>query len=166
MSYKILRDFDLGSFRIYAVVRLADTKFIQVAAPGSSADFDAFLAWNAAQVPPFNLNPGLYDLSAKKDFAIYKLTKECRDFVGIRYSEERQRTFTYMMIEAGTNRKAYIRSIWDWIDTVLDYFYEKEDAITNAADEDALGAITWDFGGTFTGTDPMRTLRGARDIPD
>jgi len=57
-------------------------------------------------------------------------------------------------------RKARLKELE--IDNVLDYHYQKDDEIRNAATVEDVKAITWDFS-QFDSTDPQVRIRELRD---
>lgn len=131
----------------------------------NSPEWADFVAWNDACTEPFDLNDGLPTFEERKAARIAKLEEETLKLVDIHYAEHRQRTLTYLMIEAGTNRKAYIREVWTWITSVFTYYYSKEDEINAAADDASLDAISWNFS-DLTASDPQHTIKGALEILD
>lgn len=94
-----------------------------------------------------------------------ELSIATRAYVEAHYASHRQQTFTYLHSSGGANRKAQIQLVWDWINSVFDYYYTKEDEIVAAPNEATLFAITWSFT-QFDVTDPLKTIRVVKAIPD
>ena len=59
-------------------------------------------------------------------------------------------------------RKARLKELEVWLDSVLDYHYQKDAEIRNATTEEEVKAITWDFS-QFDATDPQARIRELRD---
>lgn len=159
--YEVRRD--PVSKKTTSVFRTADAKDIPIA-PGNM-DYDEFLIWNAQQIPPLDVSDGIPTLNELKLQRALGLSADTRTYVELHYVQYRQQTFTYLHTSGGANRRAQIQQIWDWINSVFDYYYTKEDEITAAANEAALAAITWSFS-QFDVTDPVKTIRVVRAIPD
>jgi hypothetical protein len=94
-----------------------------------------------------------------------ELSVATRAYVEVHYASHRQQTLTYLHTSGGANRKAQIQLVWNWINSVFDYYYTKEDEIVAAPDEATLFAITWSFT-QFDASDPLKTIRVVRVIPD
>jgi hypothetical protein len=106
-------------------------------------------------------------LSSLKAEMVEKLRVECRDFVYLHYSAERQQTFALLRSEARLdgmiNRANYVGQVIGWIDAAFSYFYAKAAEILGAADRAALDAVTWDFS-VLSAADPVVTIYDARAI--
>jgi len=59
-------------------------------------------------------------------------------------------------------RMARLKALEAWLDSVLDYHYQKDAEIRNATTEEEVKAITWDFS-QFDATDPQVRIRELRD---
>lgn len=163
MSYRAVRAFDTN-LRFLGALRLSDGVFIPKRAAGLDASYDAFIAWNEAQSPPLSLADGLPDLNTLKEYKISRLGIEVRGYVETRYPVHKQRTLTHIAATGNQAQKNYVQPAWDWIHSVLSYYYEKEDALIAAADNEAVYEIVWEPGLEFTASDPLVTIREALSL--
>lgn len=107
-------------------------------------------------------------LADYKTVKIKDINAQIGAYVFSRYQPHRQDTLAFLHQIGGTNRKAYIQTVWDWMDTVFDYYYTLEDAVVAAADHDAVRAVQVSQSqlDTFTAADPLKTIREAKNIVD
>jgi len=93
------------------------------------------------------------------------LALECKVYIESKCPAHNQNTLNGLYVEAATNRKAHIKELWDWIETVIAYNQGKQDDIAEAADESAASAITQDFA-AYDATWPNVTIASVRAIED
>ena len=90
-----------------------------------------------------------HTLEELKQRKLAQLKQELKNFIYSRYDDGTQKTLQTIYIqaqEAGDTAKINtIKQVWDWINSVLIYYYQKKDAILNAIDEASLNNITWDW---------------------
>jgi len=79
-----------------------------------------------------------------------RLNAEVNSYLFQKYDSGTQLSFTALYARADTPQvaKAAIQAVWDWQETVLNYYYDKKDLIL-AGDI----SVEWDFS-SFDGTDP------------
>jgi len=112
---------------------------------------------------------------------IKELENDCNKYILAHYAYSRQNTFKAkfsQIIDELTNNynnytadqitqlqtaKNRLLEVNSWIESVLDYFYQKLDEIKNAPDLPTLDNITWDFS-QFDSTDPQATIEEIRNL--
>ena len=99
------------------------------------------------------------------------LKLETRAYIEKHYAAPTQRSLILLMDEARggstaplPDRRAYVQTAVDWVDSVVAYHYGKVDELTAAVDLAALMTVTWDFSGTFNASDPLVSIRSAKGI--
>jgi hypothetical protein len=99
-------------------------------------------------------------LNALKLQRATSLGHDVRMYTENRYPPHKQRTLSHYRGLPTTSQasKDAIDSAWAWLNSVLVYYYQKEDEVVAAADETALYAIAWDMS-PFDATDPNVTIR-------
>ena len=120
-------------------------------------------------------------LSKAKERKIEQLEKDCNRYILKHYPYSRQNTFKakYIQIveeltfnsdsytteqkDALNRARARMRAVMKWIDTVLNYFYARLEAIKAADDVATLKAISWDFS-QFDDSDPLVTIEEIRNL--
>jgi len=84
-----------------------------------------------------------------KQDKLSQLKQELQNFIYSHYDQGTQASFSALYQIAkeqnNTNALSQIQKVWDWINSVLDYYYSKKEAIINATTRDDLGDITWDW---------------------
>jgi hypothetical protein len=114
-------------------------------------------------------------LASQKLTVLASIKKDAVAYIEAHYDSDVQRGLIMLQLDARTatpplaNRAAYIQQGFDWSKLVLGYSIGKEAAITAAVDQAALGAITWDFAGSFDAgpyADPRIMIAGAAAIGD
>jgi len=84
-----------------------------------------------------------------KNEKIAVLKKELQNFIYSHYDQGTQASFTALFQQAkeqnNTNALNQIQKVWDWIQSVLDYYYSKKEAIKNATNYTEIENITWDW---------------------
>jgi len=77
------------------------------------------------------------------------LKKELQNFIYSHYDQGTQASFIALHQQAkeqnNTEVIAQIQKVWDWIQSVLDYYYSKKEAIANATNYTELNNIIWDW---------------------
>lgn len=102
-------------------------------------------------------------LDQYKEYRVALVAGKVNDFVDRRYPPHRQRSLMFLHQIGGTDRKAYVQAVWDWMESVLSYYYGLEDDIAAAANKDDVEAIDVSQAqlDTFDAADPEGTIRGA-----
>jgi len=84
-----------------------------------------------------------------KQDKLSQLKQELQNFIYSHYDQGTQASFSALYQQAkeqnNTNALTQIQKVWDWIQSVLDYYYSKKEAIKNATTQDELDSITWDW---------------------
>ena len=93
-----------------------------------------------------------------------QINADVNEYINNYYDVGTQQTFTAIYTKRSTPDTArnYLDPVWDWIETVMTYYYGKKTDITNATTLTALRAITWDFE-TFDATKPNVSLQALMD---
>jgi len=90
--------------------------------------------------------PSLDKLKQQK---LRQLKQELQNFIYSHYDQGTQASFTALYQIAkeqnNTNALTQIQRVWNWINSVLNYYYSKKDAIKNADTQNELDNIIWDW---------------------
>jgi len=109
------------------------------------------------------------DLDVYKAEAKRALAAECFEYLISKCPAHNQTTLVGMhsvaLQDNKNNRANYIKSFWNWLDSVVAYNRQQQDAVDAAVDETAVDAVTQDFS-TYNGTWGSWTIAGARAIVD
>jgi len=88
-------------------------------------------------------------LTEMKNEKIVILKQELQNFIYSHYDQGTQASFIALYQQAkeqnNTEVIAQIQKVWDWIQSVLDYYYFKKEAIANATNYTELDNVTWDW---------------------
>ena len=88
-------------------------------------------------------------LTEMKNKKIAILKKELQNFIYSHYDQGTQASFTALFQQAkeqnNTEALTQIQKVWDWIQSVLDYYYSKKEAIKNATNYTEIENVTWDW---------------------
>jgi len=88
-------------------------------------------------------------LNPLKEAKAAKLKAELQDFVYSHYDNGTQASFLslYQLAKdkGRTDIITEIQKVWAWVNTVMNYYYNKKSSILNATSIDELNAITWDW---------------------
>jgi len=97
-------------------------------------------------VPYVPSSPPLDELKQQK---LRQLKQELQDFIYSHYDQGTQASFTALYQQAkeqnNTDTLSQIQKVWDWINSVLDYYYSVKNTIKNVTTQDELDGITWDW---------------------
>jgi len=123
------------------------------------AELDAIDATVASHVSP--------SLNEIKVLKIYVMRAAVQAYLFTRYDQGCQASLNGYFIEAvlndWTNRIALIKSVLDWINSVLSSYYTHKENINAASDIAGVKAETWDFYG-FTASDPAVSLQTVKEM--
>jgi len=90
--------------------------------------------------------PPLDELKQQK---LRQLKKELQNFIYSHYDQGTQASFIALYQQAKEQNNTVvltqIQKVWDWINSVLSYYYSKKESIKNATTQDELDNITWDW---------------------
>ena len=104
-------------------------------------------------------------LSAIKSAQKAALAIECQAYIESKCPPHNQNTLNGLYVAAGANRKAHIKGLWDWVETVITYNQSKQTFVDLAGDVAAVEAITQDFS-DYDATWPNVTITTTRAIED
>jgi len=94
-------------------------------------------------VPP---SPPLDELKQQK---LRQLKQELQNFIYSHYDQGTQASFTALYQQAkeqnNTDTLSQIQKVWDWINSVLNYYYSVKNTIKNVTTQDELNGITWNW---------------------
>lgn len=97
-------------------------------------------------------------LQSTIDQVVAQFTYDINKYISTHYNLGQQQTLQTCWIEAivksWTNRGALVQQVWDWCQTVLDYFYTQRQLMWDATTIDGLNAVEKDFT-KFDATDPV-----------
>lgn len=98
------------------------------------------------------------ELQAAIDAAVASWTADVNKYVASHYNIGQQQTLQTCWIEAlaksWPNRAAMVQTVWDWVHTVLTYFYAQRQAMWDAPNFVDLGKVLHDLT-QFDATDPV-----------
>jgi len=84
-----------------------------------------------------------------KQDKLVQLKQELQSFIYSHYDQGTQASFIafYQLAKEQNNTTALtqIQKVRDWINSVLNYYYSKKEAIKNATTQDELFSIVWDW---------------------
>ncbi len=82
-----------------------------------------------------------------KQNKLTQLKQELQNFIYSHYDQGTQASFTalYQIAKGQNNTDALtqIQKVWNWIQSVLDYYYSKKEAIKNVNNYTELENVTW-----------------------
>jgi len=140
MEVKEVRDMETKELKGY----LLDGMFVPLD-PGNR-HYNEIMDWISEGNTPL---PG-YTLDELKEYKLAKLKKEFEDFICSHYNQGTQASFLslYQIAKDSGNTDVIneIQKVWDWISSVMAYYYQTKNEIRNAETEEALDEIIWDWG--------------------
>ena len=82
-----------------------------------------------------------------KQDKLTQLKQELQNFIYSHYDQGTQASFSALYQQAkgqnNTDALTQIQKVWDWIQSVLDYYYSKKEAIKNVTNYTELENVTW-----------------------
>jgi hypothetical protein len=134
-----------------------------------NSDWQQYLIWVSEGNTPiplplseyYNLvnDAWVYDIDRNKTDVLNQINTEVNTYINTYYDAGTQQSFTALYVKVNTDEvKNYLNPVWDWINTIMTYYYGKKTDITNATTSSALTSITWDFT-TFDATKPSVSLQ-------
>jgi hypothetical protein len=103
-------------------------------------------------------------LSAEQETILNQINEDVNTYINTYYDIGTQQSFTAIYIKYNTPElKTYLDPVWDWIQSIMTYYYGKKQDITNAEDISTLKIITWDFT-TFDATKPDVSLQALMSL--
>jgi hypothetical protein len=98
-------------------------------------------------------------LTEEQTSILTQINNDVNTYINNYYDVGTQQSFTAVYVKYNTDEvKNYLNPVWDWINTIMVYYYGKKQTIVDAANITTLKAITWDFT-TFDATKPDVSLQ-------
>ena len=103
-------------------------------------------------------------LVTERTKVLSKINQEVNTYINSYYDVGTQQSFTAIYVKYNTQAvKDYLDPVWNWINTIMAYYYTKKTEITNATNINTLKSIVWNFTDTFDETKPNVSLQSLMD---
>jgi len=105
--------------------------------------------WDFENKKVIEYTPPPPSLDVLKQQELHRLKKELQNFIYSHYNQGTQASFIALYQPAkeqnNTEVLTQIQKVWDWINSVLNYYYSKKEAIKSATTKDELDNVIWNW---------------------